>query len=292
MRSKAIRTFGAIGLLVAAALIFYINITASKSFSVDGLVLNEADPNNGSYVYLAAGCNSCHVSEEDPKKGYLAGGQKFETNFGTFVAPNISNSKLYGIGNWDFEDFYGAVKLGQNPEGNHYFPAFPFTSYSRMTDQDIADLWSFWQTLPSVDIPSGEHEISFPFNIRRNLGIWKTLYLQDSFMDEKNDRATYLVEALGHCAECHTPRDAIGGLKSSQWMHGAKNPSGKGTVPSIHPKDLGWSREEIVEYLSSGFTPNFDVVGGAMASVIENTSKLELSDRILISDYLLRLGDK
>ena len=292
MRLKAIWTFGAIGLLVAAALIFYINITASKSFSVDGLVLNEADPNNGSYVYLAAGCNSCHVSEEDPKKDYLAGGQKFATNFGTFVAPNISNSKLYGIGNWDFEDFYGAVKLGQNPEGNHYFPAFPFTSYSRMTDQDIADLWSFWQTLPSVDIPSGEHEISFPFNIRRNLGIWKILYMRDNFIDGRNDRATYLVEALGHCAECHTPRDAMGGLKSSQWMYGAKNPSGQGMIPSIHPKDLGWSREEIVEYLSSGFTPNFDVVGGKMASVIENTSKLELSDRILISDYLLRLGDK
>lgn len=292
MSLKAILTFSIIGLLVAAALIFYINITASKSFSVDRLVLNEADSKNGSYVYLAAGCNSCHVSEADPKKDYLAGGQKFETNFGTFVAPNISNSKLYGIGNWDFEDFYGAVKLGRNPDGNHYFPAFPFTSYSRMTDQDIADLWSFWQTLPSVDLPSGKHEVSFPFNIRRNLGIWKTLYMHDSFMDEKNDRATYLVEALGHCAECHTPRDAMGGLKSSQWMHGAKNPGGKGTVPSIHPKDLDWSREEIVEYLSSGFTPNFDVVGGAMASVIENTSKLELSDRILISDYLLRLGDR
>jgi len=292
LRLKNILKFGVTGLSIAAAIIFYINITAPKPFRVDKSLLDDADPKRGSYVYLAAGCNSCHIPVGSTKKDHLAGGQKFETNFGTFVAPNISNSVLHGIGTWDFQDFYGAVKFGQNPQGSHYFPAFPFTSYSRMTDQDIADLWRFWQTLPSVDIPSGEHEISFPFNIRRNLGIWKTLYMQDNFIDGKNDRATYLVEALGHCAECHTPRDAMGGLKSSQWMHGAKNPSGKGMVPSIHPRDLGWSREEIVEYLSSGFTPNFDVVGGKMASVIENTSKLELSDRILISDYLLRLGDK
>jgi mono/diheme cytochrome c family protein len=107
-----------------------------------------------------------------------------------------------------------------------------------------------------------------------------------------DDRATYLVEALGHCAQCHTPRNILGGLKTDAWLKGGKNPSGKGKIPSIHPSDLKWNKEEIVEYLSSGFTPDYDVAGGKMASVVENTSRLSESDRIYIAEYLLRLNDE
>ena len=277
------------GILFTVLLLIYFVLSAPKSVDFGMDTLAPGTPDSGAYIYLMAGCSSCHMAEGSSDNTFLTGGQKFKTNFGTFIAPNVSNSELHGIGSWDFKDFYGAVKLGQSPQGKHYFPAFPYTAYSRMTDQDIADLWAFWQTLPSVDTPTKPHEIRFPFNIRRNLGIWKKLYTPEEFVDQTNDRATYVVEALAHCAECHTPRDVIGGLKSSRWMRGAKNPSGKGSIPSIHPDDLGWSKADIVEYLSSGFTPDYDMAGGKMASVIENTSKFTSTDRALIADYLLRI---
>ena len=219
----------------------------------------------------------------------LSGGQKFITNFGTFVAPNISTSREHGIGSWSFSDFYNSIKFGQSPSGKHYFPAYPYNSYQHMHDEDIYDLWTFWKTLPSDETPSQIHDLVFPFNVRRNIGIWKTFFMKDNYFDQKLDRSTYLVEALGHCAECHTPRNYIGSLKKSEWMRGGINPSGKGKIPSIHPSDLKWTKDEIVEYLSSGFTPEYDMVGGKMASVVENISQLSDLDRELIADYLLRL---
>jgi len=288
LRGNTFLGFVIIGGFCLAAVIVYFFLSSPSSVDISDLKLSTADPVNGKYVYWAAGCNGCHLAEGKPKKYYLAGGQKFQTNYGTFIAPNISNSKTYGIGKWDFKSFYGAVKFGQSPDGEHYFPAFPYTTYSKMTDQDVLDLWSFWKTLPSADVPSKKHELNFPFNIRLNIGIWKRIYLSNKFVDINTDRSTYIVEALGHCAECHTSRDVIGGLKKSKWMSGAENPSGKGRIPSIHPKDLRWNKKEIVEYLSSGFTPDFDVAGGKMASIIENTSKLKSSDLNLIADYLLR----
>ena len=278
-----------IGSCLTVIAIAYFFLSAPKSVDMNELKFLRADPVNGKYVYWAAGCSGCHLAEGKSDKYYLTGGQKFETNFGTFIAPNISNSKTYGIGKWDFKSFYSAVKFGQSPEGSHYFPAFPYTTYTKMTDQDILDLWDFWKTLPSAEVPNKAHKLKFPFNVRRNIGIWKKIYLTNKFVDPTMDRSTYIVEALGHCAECHTSRDLLGGLNKSKWMSGAQNPSGKGKIPGIHPIELGWSKEEIVEYLSSGFTPDYDVAGGKMSSVIEHTSKLKSSDLNLIADYLLRI---
>jgi len=266
-------------------------VTDPQKVEIDTAHLREANSDRGAYIFLATGCSNCHVAEGETEKTRLAGGQKFKTDFGVFIAPNISNSREYGIGGWKFDDFYTAIKFGQSPEGRHYFPAFPYVAYSKIRDQDIADLWSFWKTLPSIETPNVEHDIKFPFNIRRNIGIWKLLYMPKNFVDPIDDRATYLVEALSHCAECHTPRSAMGGLNRSQWMRGAVNPSGQGLIPSIHPSDLGWSEADVIEYLSSGFTPDFDVASGKMVAVIENTSKLSLSDRALIADYLMRISN-
>ena len=280
--------FGFISLSSVALLYFF--VTNPQKVEIDTIYFSEADSDRGAYIFLAAGCSDCHVAEGETEKTQLAGGQKFKTDFGVFIAPNISNSREHGIGGWKFEEFYQAIKFGQSPEGQHYFPAFPYVAYSKIRDQDIADLWAFWKTLPSVETPNVEHEIQFPFNIRRNTGIWKTLYMPKNFVDPIDDRATYLVEALSHCAECHTPRSVIGGLNRSKWMRGAANPSGQGFIPSIHPSDLGWSEAEVIEYLSSGFKPDFDVASGKMVAVIENTSKLSLSDRALIADYLMRIS--
>ena len=280
--------FGFISLSSVALIYFF--VTNPQKVEIDTIYFSEADSDRGAYIFLAVGCSDCHVAEGETEKTQLSGGQKFKTDFGVFIAPNISNSREHGIGGWKFEDFYQAIKFGQSPEGQHYFPAFPYVAYSKIRDQDIADLWAFWKTLPSIETPNLEHEIQFPFNIRRNIGIWKALYMPKNFVDPIDDRATYLVEALSHCAECHTPRSVIGGLNRSKWMRGAANPSGQGFIPSIHPSDLGWSEAEVIEYLSSGFKPDFDVASGKMITVIENTSKLSLSDRTLIADYIMRMS--
>ena len=280
--------FGFISLSSVALIYFF--VTNPQKVEIDTIYFSEADSDRGAYIFLAVGCSDCHVAEGETEKTQLSGGQKFKTDFGVFIAPNISNSREHGIGGWKFEDFYQAIKFGQSPEGQHYFPAFPYVAYSKIRDQDIADLWAFWKTLPSIETPNLEHEIQFPFNIRRNIGIWKALYMPKNFVDPIDDRATYLVEALSHCAECHTPRSVIGGLNRSKWMRGAANPSGQGFIPSIHPRDLGWSEAEVIEYLSSGFKPDFDVASGKMITVIENTSKLSLSDRTLIADYIMRIS--
>lgn len=250
------------------------------------------DADRGATVFAAAGCASCHTAPEAEEDGapVLAGGQRFETQFGTFIAPNISPSPQ-GIGEWELPQFVTAVTRGVSPEGAHYFPAFPYTAYRKMELQDAADIFAHIGTLPASDSESAAHEVDFPFSIRRNLGGWKFLYMDDDWAledagNEQLERGRYLVEALAHCGECHTPRDALGGLDRSAWLGGAPNPSGEGSIPNITSGGLSWSEGEIAEYLNSGFTPEFDTAGGEMAEVVRNTAQLSDADRAAIAAYL------
>ena len=180
-------------LIISAFGIFlYLTVTSPKSLAVLDYSADTSDLSNGEYIFTAAGCSGCHIEEGSKDKYLLAGGQKFETAFGTFKAPNISNSVEFGIGAWEFKDFYNALKLGQSPNGEHYFPTFPYTAYSKMTDQDIMDLWTFWKTLPSSDAFISDHDLPFLFSSRRNIGVWKTLYMSDKFVSSEVDRGSYL----------------------------------------------------------------------------------------------------
>jgi mono/diheme cytochrome c family protein len=252
----------------------------------------------GEAVFWAAGCASCHAvpglasTAPTEQRLVLAGGHAFATPFGTFLAPNISMHPEAGIGGWTLEQFARAVMLGVSPDGAHYYPAFPYTTYSHATPEDIADLWAFWQTLPADATPSQPHAVGFPFSLRRGLGLWKLLNFNADFVAPPSEdpvlaRGRYLVEALGHCAECHTPRDVLGGLDRSQWLAGAANPAGVGRIPALPPR--GWSAEDLSAYLQSGFTPSFDVVGGSMADVIANLSRIAAEDRAAIAHYLLAI---
>ncbi|MDU8911532.1 cytochrome c [Aestuariicoccus sp. MJ-SS9] len=254
------------------------------------------DAARGEAVFTAAGCASCHYAPgaEGQAKLVLAGGQRFASPYGTFLAPNISPDPDHGVGAWSQRDFAQAVLLGTSPQGKHYFPAFPYTAYSLMDDRDVADLWAYIQTLPASDTPSLPHEIGFPFNIRRSIGVWKALYLGDDWVmtdtpTPELTRGRYLVEALAHCGECHTPRDALGGLDRAQWMAGAPNPSGTGRIPPLTPDQFTWSATDIVYYLETGFTPDFDSAGGHMVSVIENFAKLPSEDRAAVAAYIKAL---
>ncbi|MGJ8546681.1 MAG: c-type cytochrome [Sulfitobacter sp.] len=249
------------------------------------------DAQAGALVFAAGGCRSCHSA---PGTQSLAGGTAFPSDFGTFYAPNISPDPDHGIGGWTQAEFARALTLGVSPAGQHYYPAFPYTSYSRMTPQDVADLFAHLQTLPASDSPSKPHDVGFPFNIRRGLGLWKWAFAHDDDIlqgafDAQITRGRYLVEALAHCGECHTPRSPLGALTYSQWLSGAPNPSGKGRIPGITPAALDWSQADLAEYFTSGFTPDFDSAGGEMAEVIENLSQLPDSDRAAIAAYLKAL---
>ena len=252
----------------------------------------KGDADNGRVTFAIAGCASCHVAPEaeDSDTPVLPGGKRFDSDFGTFIAPNISPSPQ-GIGDWTDAEILHAVRAGVSPGGAHYYPAFPYGSYNKADPQDLADLVAHLRTLPPSDAESQPHEVGFPFNIRRSLGGWKLLFLSDDWVltsaeTAQIERGRYLVEALGHCGECHTPRNALGGLQKDQWLSGAPNPSGDGRIPNITPAGLNWSEGEIVAYLETGFTPEFDVAGGSMTEVIQNTAQLPPQDREAIAAYL------
>ena len=248
----------------------------------------------GELVFYSSGCSSCHLAPESEDPMLLAGGQRFATEFGTFVAPNISSHPEQGLGSWTQAQFASAVLEGVSPEGAHYYPAFPYSSYTRMSDQDVVDLWAFMQTLPASDAASQPHELALPFQFRQPLGIWKALYVTDGWRlrrveTPEVERGRYLVEALGHCGECHTERNLLGALDQDTWLAGAPNPSGQGRIPAIHPDRLNWSDTDIAYYLETGFTPDFDSAGGSMAAVVRNYAKLPPEDRAAVAAYLKAL---
>lgn len=249
------------------------------------------DATRGETVFWAAGCASCHSAPKaaGDDRLVLAGGRGFVSDFGTFYAPNISPGDQ-GLAGWSVTDLGNAMMRGVSPEGAHYYPAFPYTSYVKATPQDVADLYEYLQTLPVSDTPNQPHDVGFPFNIRRSLGGWKMLFFRDDYVmadvAPELERGRYLVEALGHCAECHTPRNALGGLQRDKWLAGAPSPDGHGTIPNITPAALDWSDLDIASYLKTGFTPDFDSAGGEMAEVVQNMSHLSDEDIQAIVAYL------
>lgn len=250
------------------------------------------DAARGETVFWAAGCAACHAAPgaEDEERRVLSGGMAFPSPFGTFHAPNISPDPDHGIGGWSVAELASAMLHGTAPDGAHYYPAFPYASYARATLDDVGDLHAYLMTLPASDTPSRPHDVGFPFNIRRSLGGWKWLFAHDDWIvpvtGETLERGRYLVEALGHCGECHTPRNALGGLDYGRWLQGAPSPDGKGRVPAITPDKLDWSERDIAAYLSTGFTPEYDVAGGHMTEVVKNLAHLPEDDLSAIAAYL------
>jgi mono/diheme cytochrome c family protein len=264
---------------------------------LDAAVLPDkpGDAAKGERWFWAGGCASCHAAPgaagDDLLK--LAGGVAIASPFGTFHAPNLSPDKTHGIGGWSTLDFVNAMKRGLAPDGSHLYPAFPYTSYQRMTVPDLVDLKAYLDTLPADATANKPHDLPFPFSLRRGIGLWKMLYLDgetfapDPAKSEAVNHGAYLVEGPGHCNECHTPRTAFGGLDMSLALGGAPDPSGKGRVPDITSRGLeDWSADDIASALDSGFTPEFDSLGGTMAEVVRNMAKLPAEDREAIAAYL------
>jgi mono/diheme cytochrome c family protein len=251
---------------------------------------------NGLVAFNAGGCSSCHAVPNQPDRLKLGGGLAMPSPFGTFHVPNISSDPTYGIGRWSEAEFVTAVMKGTSPNGAHYFPAFPYASYRYASVDDVRDLFAYLKTLPAVTGKLRDHDLPFPFNIRRNVGGWKFLFMDgkpvvtDASRSASWNRGAYLVNGLGHCAECHSPRNFLGGIVEAQRFAGGPNPEGEGWVPNITQKRLGeWSAKDIAYFLETGQTPDGDTAGGSMVRVIKNTSQLPAEDRAAIAEYLKSL---
>lgn len=256
---------------------------------------------NGRTLFFAGGCTSCHATPGQDDRLRLGGGLALKSPFGTFHVPNISPDKSDGIGAWSPTDFVRAMREGLSPDGRHYYPAFPYASYQRMKPDDLADMFAFMMTLPAVSGRAPDHELPFPFNIRRGVGLWKLAFLDghlftpDASRSESWNRGAYLVNGPGHCAECHSERNVAGAIIEDRRFAGGPDPSGRGVIPNITPSPTGiggWTPEELTTLLKTGETPNFDTVTGEMGSVVRNIAQLPASDRESMAEYLLSLPPK
>lgn len=284
------------GGLIVLVVVLVMLVTRPDGLPADILPIHVANVTNGEQLFHAGGCGSCHSSgNSESTTPVLGGGLEMETPFGTFRVPNISPHPTKGIGEWSLIDFVNAMHMGTSPDGRHYYPAFPYASYVRMSFEDLADLKAYLDTLPEAEHDSQHHELKFPWNVRAGIGLWKLLNLDPAAVvsvqpdNELLIRGRYLVEGPGHCGECHTPRNWSGGLDTSRWLAGAPNPDGEGKVPNITPggkSTRDWSHGDIEYYLESGFTPDFDTVGGSMVKVQENMAHLSADDRAAIAAYL------
>src|SRR6202047_5377706 len=205
-----------------AALAVYLWLTAPPSaLAVTGPAYTP-DLANGQIIFNAGGCSSCHAVPNQPDRLRLGGGLAIPSPFGTFYAPNISPHPADGTGRWREVGFVNAVTRGISPEGTHYFPAFPYTSYAHVKVQDVRDLFAYLKTLAPVPGKVRDHDLPFPFDIRRNVGIWKLLFMDDKpfvaapATSASWNRGAYLVNSFGHCAECHSPRNFLGGIIASE----------------------------------------------------------------------------
>jgi mono/diheme cytochrome c family protein len=255
----------------------------------------QGDPKRGEYLAKAGGCVGCHTEDKQDAQPF-AGGRALKTPFGTFYGPNITPDPNAGIGRWTEADFIRALRFGDRPDGANYFPAFPYTSFTRITDGDLKDLWAYLRTLKPSSRASQPHDLGFPYSWRWLITIWKWLffspgpYVVPATAPAMVARGGYLVQALGHCGECHTPRNFLGAVKKDRFLAGGKGPDDK-SIPNLTPTRLKKSSDaDLKDFLVNGTTPAGDVPAEAMAEVIRNTtSQLTPGDMDALIAYLRSL---
>lgn len=262
--------------------------------TVGAVARAQGDPARGQYLAKAAGCAGCHTDSRSGAQPY-AGGRELVTPFGKFYGPNLTPHARAGLGRWTLPDFHRAIRLGERPDGSHYYPAFPYPSFSGMTDADIADLWAYLRSLPPSSQANRAHDLRFPFNWRFLVGYWKRLFFTpgplgtDPRLPPTVARGAYLAQALGHCGECHTPRNLLGAAKKNRHLAGGRLAEGR--TPNLTPTRLKrWDDRQLALFLRTGATPEGDVPSEVMEEVIRNsTSQLTAQDLAALIAYLRSL---
>jgi mono/diheme cytochrome c family protein len=263
--------------------------------AVVGTASAHGDAKRGEYIATAGGCIGCHTEDRKDAAAF-AGGRPLKTPFGTFYGPNITPDNEHGIGRWSEADFIRALRFGERRDGSNYYPAFPYPSFTHISDDDLGDLWAYLRTLPPNPRASQPHALRFPFGWRFLVTAWKSLYftpgpfVPNPALSESRNRGAYLVQALGHCGECHTPRDFLGGPKTGRFLAGGKGPDGK-RVPNLTPTRLkSWTDAELRQFFVTGDTPDGDSAAEPMDEVIRtNTSRLSAQDHGAMIVYLRTL---
>lgn len=224
----------------------------------------------------------------------MSGGVALATDFGTFYPPNITPDNVHGIGFWSQTEFNHAMRHGISPDGDPYYPSFPYTSYTRMTDADLGDLKAYLDSLPAIGKATPEHDLGFPFNLRYGLHLWQWLnftpetFLPNSHQSAAWNRGAYIVTGPGHCGECHSPRTLTMAMDTSVHLQGNEaGPDGE-QVPGIDmsKRNQPWLLDDLLFAIQIGMTPDGDFFGGSMAEVVENTSQLTAADQHAIATYL------
>jgi mono/diheme cytochrome c family protein len=285
----------ALVLAVLGLAVFWI-VTIPATVPASALQAYSPNIGNGRTMFHAGGCASCHATPQQEDKMRLGGGLALKSPFGTFYVPNISSDPKDGIGGWSEAAFVTAMTKGTSPDGQHYYPAFPYTSYQRMRVADVRDLFAFLKALPAVQGKVRDHDLPFPLTIRRTLGGWKLFFLDgkqfepDRTKSDVWNRGAYLANGPGHCGECHSPRNLLGGVIESQRFAGGANPEGEGWIPNITQKALAdYSEKDLAYLFETGDTPSGDSVGGQMTSVVRNTAQLSPDDRNALAHYVKSL---
>jgi mono/diheme cytochrome c family protein len=266
-------------------------ICCTQMLLVAGAVWADTAQQRGAYLAHMGGCHACHTGDND---ALMAGGIGLITEVGTFYPPNITPDPDHGIGNWNQDDFNRAMQQGISPTGDPYYPAFPYTSYTRMTNADLVDLKAYLDSLPGVAQGTPEHDLSWPFSLRSGLKLWQWInftpqeFTPDNTQSAVWNRGAYIVNGPGHCGECHTPRTLTMALDNSLHLQGnPQGPDGE-LVPGIDMslRDDKWLAADIIDALQIGITPEGDFLGGSMADVIDHTSQLTEADIHAIANYL------
>lgn len=289
---------GSLLLLAVLGLATFYVVSIPSTLPPDALQPRNAVLANGETMFNAGGCANCHATPGQDNRLKLGGGHALRSPFGTFKVPNISSDPQVGIGAWTELQFANAMLKGVGRDHRHLYPSFPYTSYQRMSLDDIRDLYAFLKTVPADTMPSQPHQLPFPFNVRRSLGVWKLLFVDgkpftpDPARDAAYNRGAYLVEGPGHCAECHSGRNLLGGIKASQRFAGGASLEGEGWVPNITPHANGlpdWSVQDMEFLLETGLAPDGSAVTSSMADVIRGTAQLSADDRHAMAVYLRAL---
>ena len=263
---------------------------------ITGNTAAQGDAKRGQYLTQAVGCLGCHTENRKDATPF-EGGRALKTTFGTFYGPNITPDPQAGIGRWTEADFFRAIRYGERPDGANYFPAFPYPSFTRISDGDLRDLWAYLRTLAPSSRLNQPHDLRFPFGWRILVPVWKWLFFTPGAAvtvpagaAPNIARGAYLVQALGHCGECHTPRNFLGGARLERFLAGGKGPDGK-RVPNLTPTRLKkWNDGELKEFLLTGATPDDDTANETMDEVIRNTtSRLTAADLAALMAYLRSL---
>jgi mono/diheme cytochrome c family protein len=275
------------------------SVSAAQASMTAPALINTEEVAKGEYIAHAAGCVVCHTDRKHKGKPF-AGGRALHTPFGTFYAPNITPDKDTGIGNWSEQQFLNALRKGVQPNGDNLYPVFPYTAYTKLSNDDSRALWAYLRSLTPVQQPNKAHDLKWYAPPRPIVWFWKLLYFTpgrykpDPQHSDSWNRGAYLATAAAHCGECHTPRNILGGKKTNLRYAGADNKEEDFFAPNITPAPktgIGdWTIQDLVTYFQLGLDPDGDTAGNVMAEFIDNgLSHLRKADLQAIAAYITSL---